>query len=159
MLAAVSVQNYDKLNVRTSHYTPCANGCAPLKRPFREYIRYSLCRHPAAHFPSLLWSLLARGPSLVGALPSFSLALAVRIAPIDGTSLPPLHHSTNHFYINWLHIAHCRCGFINLDKAANPSSHEVVAWVKRILRVDKTGHSGTLDPKVRLSFLLLFLFH
>lgn len=41
-----------------------------------------------------------------------------------------------------------RSGFINLDKPANPSSHEVVAWVKRILRVDKTGHSGTLDPKV-----------
>merc|ERR1712154_189424 len=30
----------------------------------------------------------------------------------------------------------------------NPSSHEVVAWIKRILRVEKTGHSGTLDPKV-----------
>lgn len=39
-------------------------------------------------------------------------------------------------------------GVINLDKPSNPSSHEVVAWVKRILRVDKTGHSGTLDPKV-----------
>ena len=39
-------------------------------------------------------------------------------------------------------------GIINLDKPANPSSHEVVAWVKRILKVDKTGHSGTLDPKV-----------
>lgn len=39
-------------------------------------------------------------------------------------------------------------GVINLDKPANPSSHEVVAWVKRILRVEKTGHSGTLDPKV-----------
>ena len=23
-----------------------------------------------------------------------------------------------------------------------------MAWVKRILRVEKTGHSGTLDPKV-----------
>nr|CAG4640920.1 EOG090X07JL [Eulimnadia texana] len=39
-------------------------------------------------------------------------------------------------------------GFINLDKPANPSSHEVVAWIKRILRCEKTGHSGTLDPKV-----------
>eukprot|EP00607_Mallomonas_marina_P004216 CAMPEP_0182428470 /NCGR_PEP_ID=MMETSP1167-20130531/23048_1 /TAXON_ID=2988 /ORGANISM="Mallomonas Sp, Strain CCMP3275" /LENGTH=483 /DNA_ID=CAMNT_0024611405 /DNA_START=171 /DNA_END=1622 /DNA_ORIENTATION=+ len=39
-------------------------------------------------------------------------------------------------------------GVINLDKPANPSSHEVVAWIKRILRVEKTGHSGTLDPKV-----------
>jgi hypothetical protein len=42
-----------------------------------------------------------------------------------------------------------RYGVINLDKPANPSSHEVVAWIKRILRVEKTGHSGTLDPKVR----------
>ena len=41
-----------------------------------------------------------------------------------------------------------RSGYINLDKPANPSSHEVVAWIKRILRVEKTGHSGTLDPKV-----------
>uniref|UniRef100_H2ZHM2 H/ACA ribonucleoprotein complex subunit DKC1 n=1 Tax=Ciona savignyi TaxID=51511 RepID=H2ZHM2_CIOSA len=41
-----------------------------------------------------------------------------------------------------------RTGFINLDKPANPSSHEVVAWLRRILKVEKTGHSGTLDPKV-----------
>ena len=39
-------------------------------------------------------------------------------------------------------------GVINLDKPSNPSSHEVVAWIKRILKVEKTGHSGTLDPKV-----------
>lgn len=39
-------------------------------------------------------------------------------------------------------------GVINLDKPSNPSSHEVVAWIKKILKVDKTGHSGTLDPKV-----------
>ena len=39
-------------------------------------------------------------------------------------------------------------GVINLDKPSNPSSHEVVAWVKKILEVEKTGHSGTLDPKV-----------
>jgi H/ACA ribonucleoprotein complex subunit 4 len=41
-----------------------------------------------------------------------------------------------------------KSGVINLDKPSNPSSHEVVAWMKRILRVEKTGHSGTLDPKV-----------
>jgi H/ACA ribonucleoprotein complex subunit 4 len=29
-------------------------------------------------------------------------------------------------------------------------SWQVVAWIRRILRVDKTGHSGTLDPKVRM---------
>jgi len=43
---------------------------------------------------------------------------------------------------------HLSYGVINLDKSANPSSHEVVSWIKRILRVEKTGHSGTLDPKV-----------
>jgi H/ACA ribonucleoprotein complex subunit 4 len=41
-----------------------------------------------------------------------------------------------------------RYGCINLDKPANPSSHEIVAWVKKILECEKTGHSGTLDPKV-----------
>lgn len=45
-----------------------------------------------------------------------------------------------------------RYGIINLDKPANPSSHEVVAWIKRILKVEKTGHSGTLDPQVREIF-------
>ncbi|ROJ62484.1 H/ACA ribonucleoprotein complex subunit 4 [Anabarilius grahami] len=71
--------NFDKLNIRTAHYTPLPHGSNPLKRNIHDYVR---------------------------------------------------------------------TGFINLDKPANPSSHEVVAWVKRILRVEKTGHSGTLDPKV-----------
>ncbi|KAL2535076.1 H/ACA ribonucleoprotein complex subunit 4 [Abeliophyllum distichum] len=75
----ILLKNYDKLNVRTGHYTPIPSGYSPLKRPLPEYIKY---------------------------------------------------------------------GVMNLDKPANPSSHEVVAWVKRILRVEKTGHSGTLDPKV-----------
>jgi len=39
-------------------------------------------------------------------------------------------------------------GIINLDKPANPTSHEVVAWVKRLLKIPKAGHGGTLDPKV-----------
>lgn len=73
------LKNYDKLLVRSSHFTPIPSGCSPLKRPLHDYVRY---------------------------------------------------------------------GIINLDKPANPSSHEVVAWIKRILRVEKTGHSGTLDPKV-----------
>uniref|UniRef100_A0A7S2TTX8 Uncharacterized protein n=1 Tax=Lotharella oceanica TaxID=641309 RepID=A0A7S2TTX8_9EUKA len=47
-----------------------------------------------------------------------------------------------------------RYGVINLDKPANPSSHEVVAWLKRILKVEKTGHSGTLDPKVTGNLLV-----
>ncbi|XP_020108043.1 H/ACA ribonucleoprotein complex subunit 4 [Ananas comosus] len=74
------LKHYDRLNVRTGHYTPIPSaGHSPLKRPLEEHLRY---------------------------------------------------------------------GVINLDKPSNPSSHEVVAWAKRILRRDKTGHSGTLDPKV-----------
>lgn len=37
-------------------------------------------------------------------------------------------------------------GMILVDKPAGPTSHEVVAWVKRILELEKAGHSGTLDP-------------
>jgi H/ACA ribonucleoprotein complex subunit 4 len=37
-------------------------------------------------------------------------------------------------------------GLILLDKPSGPTSHEVASWVKRILNIDKTGHSGTLDP-------------
>ncbi len=43
---------------------------------------------------------------------------------------------------------HLKLGAINLDKPSGPTSHEVVAWVKRILELEKAGHSGTLDPKV-----------
>jgi H/ACA ribonucleoprotein complex subunit 4 len=39
-------------------------------------------------------------------------------------------------------------GTINLDKPAGPTSHEVAAWVKKILKVGVIGHGGTLDPKV-----------
>jgi H/ACA ribonucleoprotein complex subunit 4 len=73
------LKNFDRMNVRTNHYTPLPCGSSPLKRSIDEYVK---------------------------------------------------------------------TGFINLDKPVNPSSHEVVAWIKRILRVEKTGHSGTLDPKV-----------
>jgi len=73
------LKNFDRLNVRTNHYTPLSFGSSPLNRTITEYVK---------------------------------------------------------------------SGFINLDKPSNPSSHEVVAWIKRILKVEKTGHSGTLDPKV-----------
>ncbi|KAG8955347.1 centromere/microtubule-binding protein cbf5 [Tulasnella sp. 424] len=75
----ILLKNYDKLIARTGHYTPIPQGCSPLKRDLKTYIK---------------------------------------------------------------------SGVINLDKPSNPSSHEVVAWIRRILRVEKTGHSGTLDPKV-----------
>ncbi|KIM67193.1 hypothetical protein SCLCIDRAFT_14292 [Scleroderma citrinum Foug A] len=73
------LKNYDKLLVRSSHFTPIPSGSSPLKRDLVSYVK---------------------------------------------------------------------SGVINLDKPSNPSSHEVVAWIRRILRVEKTGHSGTLDPKV-----------
>ncbi|CAH2062350.1 unnamed protein product, partial [Iphiclides podalirius] len=73
------LKNFDRLNVRTNHYTPLPFGHSPLKRPISDYVK---------------------------------------------------------------------SGFINVDKPSNPSSHEVVSWIKRILKVEKTGHSGTLDPKV-----------
>lgn len=72
------LKNFDKLNIRTCHYTPLSFGSSPLTREIHDYVR---------------------------------------------------------------------SGCIYLDKPANPSSHEVVAWIKRILKVEKTGHSGTLDPK------------
>jgi H/ACA ribonucleoprotein complex subunit 4 len=37
-------------------------------------------------------------------------------------------------------------GIILLDKPSGPTSHEIVAWTKRILGITKAGHSGTLDP-------------
>jgi len=39
-------------------------------------------------------------------------------------------------------------GIINLDKPPNPTSHEVVSFVKKILEIPRAGHSGTLDPAV-----------
>lgn len=41
-----------------------------------------------------------------------------------------------------------RKGLVCIDKPMGPSSHEVVVWVRRILNVSKTGHAGTLDPRV-----------
>lgn len=38
-----------------------------------------------------------------------------------------------------------RYGVINLDKPAGPTSHEVAAWVKRILALQQVGHGGTLE--------------
>lgn len=39
-------------------------------------------------------------------------------------------------------------GIIALDKPPGPSSHQVSAYVQKILHIKKSGHSGTLDPHV-----------
>jgi H/ACA ribonucleoprotein complex subunit 4 len=41
-----------------------------------------------------------------------------------------------------------RKGAIDLDKPAGPTSHEITSYVKKILNLNKAGHSGTLDPNV-----------
>ncbi len=47
-------------------------------------------------------------------------------------------------------------GVVNLDKPPGPSSHEVVAWVRRITGIEKVAHGGTLDPKVTGVLPILF---
>jgi len=39
-------------------------------------------------------------------------------------------------------------GIINLDKPPGPTSHEVVAWIKRMFGLKKAGHGGTLEEIV-----------
>ena len=39
-------------------------------------------------------------------------------------------------------------GIVVIDKPAGPTSHQVSAYVQQILKIDKAGHSGTLDPNV-----------
>ncbi|MCI4336853.1 MAG: RNA-guided pseudouridylation complex pseudouridine synthase subunit Cbf5 [Thermoplasmata archaeon] len=38
--------------------------------------------------------------------------------------------------------------FLLVDKPRGPSSHQVTAWVRDILGVERAGHAGTLDPNV-----------
>ena len=40
---------------------------------------------------------------------------------------------------------HIKYGIIGVDKPAGPSSHEVVAWVKRMMKLSHAGHGGTLE--------------
>jgi len=39
-------------------------------------------------------------------------------------------------------------GIINIDKDCGPSSQQTVTNLKKILNIEKAGHSGTLDPQV-----------
>ena len=39
-------------------------------------------------------------------------------------------------------------GVVNINKPKGPTSHQVSAYLQKILGVAKGGHSGTLDPKV-----------
>lgn len=37
-------------------------------------------------------------------------------------------------------------GILNIDKPQGWTSHDVVAWIRRVLKVKRVGHAGTLDP-------------
>jgi tRNA pseudouridine55 synthase len=39
-------------------------------------------------------------------------------------------------------------GMLVIDKTPGPTSHEVAAWIKKLMGLDRVGHGGTLDPKV-----------
>ena len=43
-----------------------------------------------------------------------------------------------------------------MDKPVNPSPHDEVAWNMRIIHVEKTGHSDTLDAKLT-GCLIMFI--
>ena len=38
--------------------------------------------------------------------------------------------------------------FLLIDKPRGPTSHQVAAWVRDLLGVERAGHAGTLDPHV-----------
>jgi tRNA pseudouridine55 synthase len=42
--------------------------------------------------------------------------------------------------------AESKNGLLIIDKPAGPTSHDVVAWARRVLREKRIGHTGTLDP-------------
>ena len=46
-------------------------------------------------------------------------------------------------------------GIVVLDKPLGPTSHQVSAWARDILGVEKLGHGGTLDPEASGVLLLL----
>uniref|UniRef100_A0A8D3CVC9 H/ACA ribonucleoprotein complex subunit DKC1 n=1 Tax=Scophthalmus maximus TaxID=52904 RepID=A0A8D3CVC9_SCOMX len=91
-------------------------------------------------------NFLIQPESKVASLDTSQWPLLLKVCDI--THHIPTHHRSYKHNVNIDYSAAQSSGFINLDKPANPSSHEVVAWIRRILRVEKTGHSGTLDPKV-----------
>lgn len=41
---------------------------------------------------------------------------------------------------------HIRYGLMVVDKPPGPTSHEVVAWIKRMFSISRAGHGGTLEP-------------
>jgi tRNA pseudouridine55 synthase len=49
-------------------------------------------------------------------------------------------------------------GALLIDKPAGPTSHDIVAFVRRVLRTPRVGHTGTLDP-LATGLLVLLVGH
>ncbi len=45
-------------------------------------------------------------------------------------------------------------GIVNINKPKGPTSHQIADYVKKILKIKKAGHSGTLDPAVTGSLVI-----
>lgn len=45
---------------------------------------------------------------------------------------------------------HIKYGIMSIDKPSGPSSHEVVAWIKRMMKLSHAGHGGTLEIQVKV---------
>lgn len=76
-------------------------------------------------------------------VPAWEISREIRVKAEEETSpeygCPPEERSLNELL---------RFGLVVIDKTAGPTSHEVAAWIKKLLELDKVGHGGTLDPKV-----------
>lgn len=114
-------------------------GSRPPSKSSNRSDRHSSSTRPRSSFPEKKGAYVASGSKTLPADKKRSVLVKRngKTDPAYGT--PPLERSLE---------MHLRLGAINLDKTSGPTSHEVVAWVKRILEVEKAGHSGTLDPKV-----------
>ena len=53
------LKNYDKLLVRSSHFTPIPSGCSPLKRDIQSYIKYALTIYNSASANGFLGLVLS----------------------------------------------------------------------------------------------------
>jgi len=48
-----------------------------------------------------------------------------------------------------------KCSIISLDKPSNYDSHQTATLIKKLLKIERVGHAGTLDPKVTGVLIIL----
>lgn len=65
-----------------------------------------------------------------------------RLIKVQAKTNPNYGKSPNEYSVREL----INKGMINLDKPCGPTSHQVDAWLREILEVERVGHGGTLDP-------------